>query len=101
MSDNAVEKTTYTEHVEMLTGYDEQAIEAKFGADFDSLRFTMQLRALLFIEKRRNGADDKTAHKASMEIRLKALGDHFADEEPEVDADEPITEQGKELSAAD
>ena len=90
---------TYTEQVEMLTGHDEQAIEKQFGKDLDSLRFTMQLRALVFCDKRRGGSTDKDAYKAAMDLPLKDLGDQFADEEPEVDADEPITEQGKEPSS--
>lgn len=98
MSDGT--KITYTESIELLTGYDEQAIEAKFGADIDSLRFTMQLRALLFIEQRRAGVDDKAAYKTAMEIRLKDLGDHFAEEEQEVNDEDPVTAQGKEPGPA-
>lgn len=86
----------FSETVDTLTGFDEQDIEKQFGADFDALRLTMQLRALVFVHAKRDGADPKAAYKAAMGISLKDLGDKFADEEPEVDDEDPITDQGKD-----
>lgn len=99
MSTGPTPALSYTEQVELLTGHDELAIEKHFGKDLDSLRFTLQLRALFMCHTKRSGATEKDAYKAAMDISLKALGDQFADEEPEIDDNEPITEQGKEPSA--
>lgn len=95
------DQISFTESVETLTGFDEQDIEKHFGNDFDSLRVTMQLRALVFVHTKRGGTDAKSAYKAAMEISLKDLGDRFADEEPEVNAEDPITDQGKEPASGE
>lgn len=87
-------KLTWNEHVELLTGFDELAIEKAFGTDFDNLRESMMLRALVFIVEKRAGANDKDAYKAVMERSLKAITEHFSNEPDEVNDDDPITESG-------
>ena len=88
-------KLTVDEHMELLTGFDEIAIEKWFGDDIDSLRFTMTLRALVFVNHTRAGLDAKKAHEAAMGLTLKQVGEHFADAEEEPMPEEPVTEVGK------
>lgn len=94
-------KLTYNEHLELLTGFDEIAIEKWFGEDIDSLRFTMKCRALLFTRNTRLGQQPKDAHKAAMSLTLKQVGDAFADDEDEPLPEEPVTETGKDASLPD
>lgn len=92
-------KPTTLEVTESLNGFDEIAIEQAFGRDLDDLNGRHYLRALIFIMKRRDGVDVVKAKRAAMEVPIKELGDHFAEEEEEVFEDEPETEQGKGGSA--
>lgn len=73
------EKPTYNEAVENLTGFDEIAIEKKFGTDLDELRISMQLRALIFIARTRTGLTEKDAYNAAMNLTVKQLDDEFSD----------------------
>lgn len=95
-------KPTYTESVEALTGFDEIAIEKTFKHDLDSLRFSMQLRALVFVASRRNGANDKDAYEQAMSLTVKDLNGSFSPEQDEeIDEDEPETPMGEGDSSAD
>ncbi|HEY1178609.1 MAG TPA: hypothetical protein VGF17_20840 [Phytomonospora sp.] len=95
-------KPTYTESVEALTGFDEIAIAKKFGAQFDDLQGSMNLRALVFIEQRRAGVDEKAAYDGVMSLPLRDVKDHFsAETDNEVDPDEPETAMGEGDSSAD
>lgn len=88
------------EFMETLTGFDELAIEKHFDRDVMSLfqgAPTKALRALVFIVKRREGLTDTEAKQAVMEMSLKDVNGHFVDAD-EVIPEEPVTEQGKELS---
>ncbi len=68
-----------------LSGFDELAIEQKFGGDLGSLSGTMSLRALVFVLERRSGADDKTAYGAAMRKTLVECRDAFDHEDDEDD----------------
>lgn len=100
-NDSTNGKLTVDEHMELLTGFDEVAIEERFGKDIDSLRFTMSLRALAFTSRTRNGQPAKDAYKAVMSLTLKELGDLFADDADEPMPDEPVTEPGKDATHDD
>lgn len=96
---------TSDEMLESLTGFDELAIEKAFDADWQTLvtqKQTMFLRALIFVQLRRDGKSDKDAKNAVMELSLKAANDFFADDEvPDLDPDQPDSESGKDDSADD
>lgn len=100
MSTTTSTKKTVTESLELLNGFDEIAIEKAFGTDIDNLRATMTLRALIFIDKRREGLNVKAAYDAVMELTAKQLSEHFADDEVEVMPDEPVGEPGKDVTTA-
>lgn len=90
---------TADEFFDSLTGYDEIAIGKAFG-DLESLRekpFTF-LRALVFVDLKRQGNRDPEAKQAALELTIGALGEYFADDEPEVDPDDPDSESGKDDS---
>lgn len=89
-------KTTYDEAVEGLSGYDEVAIEKKFGTDLDSLRLSMQLRALFFVRVKGGGSTEADAYKQAMELTVKQLGDEFPDTEAEPVPSDPVTVVGKD-----
>lgn len=110
MNEATSTKKTVTESMELLTGFDEIAIEKSFGADIDSLRVTMTLRSLVFIDKRREGLDVKAAYNAAMELTTKQVNEHFAEDDDDDDgADElaqelgedPVTESGKDATLDD
>lgn len=67
---------------ESLNGFDEIAIERAFG-EITSLkdRPMMFLRALLFIETRREGQKDAEAKQAAMNATMRELTDHFRSDE--------------------
>lgn len=91
---------TSDEMLESLTGFDELAIEKAFDADWQTLvtqKQTMFLRALIFIQFRRDGKSDKDAKAAVMGLTLGACNDFFSDEElPDLDPDQPDSESGKD-----
>jgi len=97
----ATQKPTVDEVVESLTGYEEDEIEKRFGADINTLLIgkpTRGLRALIFVVKARQ--DPKTAYKDAMNLALKELDPFFADDGDEPMPEAPITESGKEADAA-
>ena len=73
-----------------LNGFDEIAIAAHFGSRIEQLRprqledgtpageaFTF-MRALVFIDRRRQGLRDAEAHTFAMELTMADLSDYFA-----------------------
>lgn len=62
-----------------LNGFDEQAIAAAFGEDIMALRDKPSrfIRALVFIEKRREGMKDAEAKKAAMEMTMADIEEAF------------------------
>lgn len=89
---------TYDEAIESLTGYEEEAIVKKFGTDIDSLRTSMQLRALIFTFDVRNGDEQKAAYEHAMSLPAKAFLDHFSspDDVDDVMPDEPVSAVGED-----
>ena len=81
-------KPTVRDEVGALTGFDELAIEAKFRGDFNSLNATMTMRALVFVQLRREGRDDKGAYGEAMRLTLKAVNERFAKPEKDSEDDE-------------
>jgi len=80
-----------------LTGFDEIAVARSFGAEVTDLRkrpFTF-LRSLVFVDARRRGESDGQARESALGLTLAHLSDYFADDEPELDPDEPVTAMGK------
>lgn len=73
---------TPDEVFESLNGFDEIAIERAFG-EITSLkdRPMFFLRALVFIERRREGLNDKDAKQAAMDATMRDLTDYFATDE--------------------
>lgn len=87
-----------TELAETLNGFDEIAISRTFGEDVTALRERplMFLRALAFIDHRRQGQKDAEAYVAAMEILTKDLDSYFPDDPIELDPEHPETAEGKE-----
>lgn len=86
------------EMVGSLTGFEELAIQKAFGINVNDLgkQGTLALRAAVFSHLRRGGAKDRDAYNQAMELPLREVQEYFADEEPEVDPEEPVTDQGKD-----
>jgi hypothetical protein len=88
------------EAMESLTGWDEIAIEKAFGEDITSLlvgKPTMSMRALVFVDKRREGMKDGEAKSFAMEMKLQDAQAWFEDDD-EITPDEPVTVAGKDDS---
>jgi hypothetical protein len=81
-----------------INGFDEIAIRQSFGEDVSTLRKTpfRFMRALVFIDQRRKGLRDPDAYGAAMAVTMKEIESYFAEEVPELDPEEPETEQGKD-----
>ena len=60
-----------------LTGFDEIAIEQQFRRPLEDLSNTGTVRALAFVQFRRDGLDDKAAHEKAMGATFGALDDMF------------------------
>jgi len=86
---------TIEEMTESLNGFEEIAVAKKFGAELDDLPATRMLRALVFIDRKRSGDDDKAAYDACMTLTLKQCLDYFQVDD-EVDEEDPVTEGGKD-----
>lgn len=90
---------SFDEMLESLTGFEEIGIEEAFGADITALMLTnvtKAQRALVFVVKKREGLKATDARKAVLEMRLGDVQAFFADDEPEVNEDEPVTAAGKD-----
>lgn len=102
----SVTDKTAEQTFDSLTGFDEIAIRSRFGESIGSLassenrQETTFLRALAFVQERRNGSSDAAAYTAAMEypIGLLTEGDgsgYFAPDVDELDPTDPDTVQGK------
>lgn len=81
-----------------LNGFDEIAIAKAFGTDIYVLRdkpLTF-LRALVFVDYRRQQHKDGEAVTFAMERTVGDLEEYFSEEEQELDPGDPETDQGKE-----
>lgn len=96
-----------TELVSSLTGYEDQAIEDRFGRTIAQLLDANAIkacRALLFVEAKRRGVRDGDAYKQVMGMTISEVDSSFKDEAEDADdlnPDEPYTEQGKGDSTSD
>lgn len=88
------------EYLESLTGFEEIAVAKAFGEDPMALkeRPSTLLRALVFVDHKRQGKRDPEAKQAALELTIGDLGNYFADEEPDLDPDDPDTDEGKDDS---
>lgn len=76
-----------------LTGFDEIAIRKEFRSDVYSLSNDGPafLRALIYVDHRRQGIKDADAYKAAMEMTQAEATDYFAPE-PDDKADDDLGE---------
>jgi hypothetical protein len=68
MSETTTEKIDMQAVYDSLTGFDEIAIKAKFGAPVAELDGAMQSRASLYVVSKREGMADADAFRHSMDI---------------------------------
>lgn len=72
---------TVMETVKSLTGFDELAIEKMFKKPVDELDGIKLVRAIVFVQERRTGLDDKTAYNKMMNLTVGQVSDRFAKED--------------------
>lgn len=102
MSEHA--KPTAEDAFNSLTGFDEIAIEKRFGlSDYTTIESQSGkwMRAMVFVLKRREGLNDLDAYNAAMSMSLGELNDQFAtDDETDRDFDpeNPTSDLGKDAS---
>lgn len=91
------EKRSISESRDLVTGFDEIAIEKQFKTHIEDMRPTDTIRALVWIDRARvAGADKRAAYEAVMGMTQVELVDHFLDD----DAEDEDDEQGKESAPA-
>jgi hypothetical protein len=100
---SAVEQTA-EETFDSLTGFDEIAIAQRFGRSVGDLATSdpsMFGRALVFVIKRRDGANDEEAWNAAMGLSMKGFTEFFAEpSEEEAGKDKgPEQQPGTSLSS--
>lgn len=84
MSENE-NKKTLNDLAESLNGWEEIAVVKSFGFQIDDFEEhgTLGIRALAFVEFKREGQKDTAAHKAAMDLTMRELINRY----PEMDAD--------------
>lgn len=93
-----------TEAVASLTGYEEQKIEDRFGANIATLLDTNGIkacRALLFVHTARTTTKDAEAYKQVMGMPISEVDAAFQTDDEDADdltPNEPYSEQGKDDS---
>ena len=96
---------TLDEMVESLTGRDERAIEKHFDGFYiytqGETKGVLAMRALAFVQFRRDGQTDRDALKSAMDLTFKDLTTRFLPDEPEIDPHEPETPSGKDSTPLD
>lgn len=100
--------TTADEAFDSLNGFDEIAIAKQFGNQIHQLHPDNPggspfgfLRALVFVDLRRNGEKDAEAFTKAMTLSVRDLNTYFAEAEPEIDPDDPDTDLGKDSTPSD
>lgn len=92
------DKISASEMVQSLTGFEEIAIERHMAIDVyaDGERKPMAvMRALAFVMNKRDGGKDVDARQYALSLPMGDLTDLFADEEVELDPEEPETPSGE------
>ena len=74
---------------ESMTGFDEIAIEQLFRSPVEKMSGTLQMRAMVFVLRRREGMSDVDAFKAVMNMPFVEVDAQFRDEDE-------VAEVGKE-----
>lgn len=78
---------TGQEMAESLTGFDQIAVKNRFGKDpfqFGEDEGPTFVRALVFVQKRRDGMSDDDAYDHAMNLPVGALKDAFLEDEPDL-----------------
>lgn len=85
---------TTTRYLMSLTGFDEIAVAARFGEKLQTIRADgINLgRALVFVDYRRQGLNDKDAHDAALGLTIRQVLDYFPPEPK--DDDTPASAEG-------
>lgn len=84
---------TADEMIESLTGFEEIAIAKAFGGEVFDLAQTKQttfLRALVFVQAKREGMKDSDAKQYALGLTLKDVNARFSDPEVDVEAGEGV-----------
>ncbi|MCM0618778.1 hypothetical protein [Nocardioides bruguierae] len=93
-------QVTVDEMIQSLTGFDELAIEKHFNG-FDiytdgEARGIRAMRALAFVQFRRNEMKDLDAFKAAQGLSFREVSSMYLPDELELDPDAPETASGKD-----
>lgn len=91
------DRKTITEISEAVTGYDELAVRKHMETDlYEAMETSPVLwsRCLIFVDRRHQGDSDVEAKKFAMSASVKAVNDHFA-EDDDLDPDQPETPAGE------
>jgi len=91
-------EVTVNEMIDSLTGYDEIAIAKAFDAEWTVLAEAKPItfaRALVFVDRRRGGLDDKKAKVAALEMTVGQVNSYFAEDDEPMPED-PVTPAGKD-----
>ena len=94
-------KMTVSELIGSMTGYEEDAVAAAFGSELEELDEIALVRALVFVQERRELGVEKAgaaplALDAAKSISRKALMEFFVSAEVEPFPDEPVTLAGND-----
>lgn len=104
MTENAEARMGLEDLAESLNGWEEIAVQKMFGFSIDSFedQGTLGIRALVFVEFKREGMKDPQAHKAALDLTMRELIDRYPemaednDEVPNPMASIDGAESGKE-----
>lgn len=104
MTGSGTPSMTLEEAMASLTGFDEIAIEKHFGGldvyTDGEKKVARVMRALAFVQFRRDGKADRDALQAAQELTFKDLTARFLPDETEIDPEDPETESGKDSAPA-
>lgn len=91
---DTVEAPTQTleELAESLNGWEELAVQQKFGFQIDDFeeQGTLGIRALAFVEFKREGAKDPAAYKSAMDLTLRELIDRYPEMKDDDEVPDPM-----------
>lgn len=80
-------KSTLKAISDSIDGWEEIAIRQKFGFNIDDLenQGSIGIRAIAFVELKREGQKDAAAHKAVMDLTMRELIDRYPEMETAAD----------------
>lgn len=98
-------KKSVQEARDLVTGFDEIAVEKQFGKHIDDMRGADILRSLIWLDSKRAGEDARAAYTSVMGLSQTGITDCFTDESEDdagEDADNEftVTEVGKDVTPA-